>query len=193
LQISDDFCPNGLANNSLVIEAGRTALWFVGWAVVMIIAFDTFISSIPSSSPPWLIIWQGILPFLVLTLVPGYIVVSIFFRMLGSAKKPRSSNRNDWVLLITILGAAFAIGGIFQAVSTIGSQTVSVSSCASPSKVNVTSPNCVRTQTITHTEGPNLYFAQMGLYMIALAIAGALGFGMSYVALFLKMIASPEQ
>jgi hypothetical protein len=181
-----------LGKNSLVIEAGRMALVLVGWAGIIIVVFDREISSIPSSAPSWLI-WQGILLFLVITGTFGYIAVNLFFRMLGSARKPRSNNLNDWVVLITILAAAFAIGGIFQAVSTIGSQTVSVSSCVFPPNVNVTSPNCVRTQTMTHTEGPNLYFGQIGLDMIALAIVGALAFGISYAALVLKILASPEQ
>lgn len=174
-----------MSKNSLVIEAGRMALVLVGWAVIIILALYSQITSKPSSTPSWLL-WQGIILFLTFTLLSGWIAVDIFFRMLGSMKKPRSNSPNDWALLITVLAAAFAVGGIFQAVSTIGSQTVSVSSCVFPPNLNVTSLNCVRTQTITHTEGPNLYFGQIGLYMIALAIVGAMAFAISYIARIVK-------
>ena len=176
-------------NNSIVMEAGKMSIFFVVWAVFIIITFASFISPILSSTqtPLWLIA-QGIIIFLVVTGLFGWIAVSFFFRNLRNAKKLNSNNLNEWVLLIAILAAAFTIGGIFQAVSTIGSQTVSISSCIDPPDVNVTSLNCVKTQIVSHVEGPNLYFGQLGLDVILLSIVGTVTFLMSCVALFLKTL-----
>jgi hypothetical protein len=133
--------------------------------------------------PPGIAFYVNLAIFLVSIMAIGRGSFSIWLRIFRHSKGLGFGSSGEWALVVTSLGAAFATGAVFESVSTVGSQTVSTSSCISPAHVNVTSPNCVQIQTITQTQGTNVAFAQLGIGIIAVGIVGALAFGVSYFAI----------
>jgi hypothetical protein len=163
----------------MVVAAGKMALVFVIWAAIVIGSFYLSLGAGQKGLP----IYAALLTFVVLILLTGMIGFRTISDMFKGSKRLGPRSQNEWILLITILAAAFAIGGAFQGVSTIGAETVSNSTCSRPTGLNVTSPNCVQVQTITQTQGPFTYLGQLGVTIVLLASMGALAFGILYSAL----------
>jgi len=172
-----------LRKGSMIIAAGRMALVFVVWAVIVV--GSVFLSI-------WLVlqgvmIYESLLVFFFLTVVSGTVGFVVYSNLFKKSKGLSHGSQNEWILLITILAAAFATGAAFQSVSTINAQTVSNSTCAKPAGLNVTSPNCIQIETTTQTQGPFTYLGQIGVWMVVLASIGALVFGILYLVLRLGL------
>lgn len=163
---------------SRVIAAGKMALMWSLWGATLVAAVYIIVWLAVAGYGLW-----ALLGFAVWTVASGLFVANRFFTKLAQAKKLTGGGRNDWILVLTFLAVAFAMGAAFQTVSTINSQTVSLTSCASPPKTNVTSPNCVQVQTIAQVEGPFLYYSQLGLSAVGLGVFAAFVFGVTYLAL----------
>ena len=163
---------------SRVVAAGKMALMWSVWGATLVAAVYVIV---------WLTIaGYGLWPlagFAFWTVGSGLLVANRFFTKLAHAKKLTPGGRNDWILVLTFLAFVFAMGAAFQTVSTINAQTVSLTSCVSPPKTNVTSPNCIQVQTIAHVEGPFLYYSQLGLSTVGLGVFAAFVFIITYLAL----------
>jgi hypothetical protein len=167
-----------LRKQSLVIASGKMALIWVAWGAGVVVSLYTFI---------WLaiagyVLW-GVAIFFAWFILSAVIAHRKFSHIFDKSRGLGKGKSEDWILLFTVLAAGFATGAAFQNVSTIGSETISRSSCISPSTVNVTSPNCAQVQTITLAQGPFLYLGQLGVWIVTLAALGALVFGMIYTLL----------
>lgn len=163
----------------MVIAAGRMALVFVVFGAIV---FGSIFLSIWLGSQG-VMVYEALLVFFVLTLASGAVAFLIYLNMFRKSKRLSHGSKNEWVLLVTILGVAFATGAAFQSVSTINAQTISNSVCVKPAGLNVTSPNCVQIQTTTQIQGPFTYFGTLGVLMVVLASIGALVFGIIYFVL----------
>jgi hypothetical protein len=163
---------------SRVVAAGKMAIMWSIWGATLVAAVYIIVWLAVAGYGLW-----ALVGFAVWTIASGLFVFNKFFSKLAQAKKLTPGGRNDWILVLTFLAFAFAMGAAFQTVSTINSQTVSLTSCVSPPKTNVTSPNCIQVQTIAHVEGPFLYYSQLGLSAVGLGVFAAFVFGITYLAL----------
>ncbi len=165
-----------MRKKSTVTAAGKIALLWVGFSSSLILLLYWIIWSISANDVP-----AGVAVFSLGVALSVSITTVKFFHMFKKSKGLAPGRQDEWIFIVTVLAAAFAIGGAFQSVSNIGSQAISTSSCVSPK--NVTIANCTQIQTTTLTQGPLLYFGQLGVWIVVLAGIGALAFGILYIVL----------
>jgi hypothetical protein len=162
----------------MVTAAGKMALVWIAWGAGVVLAFYAFI---------WLAlanyVLEGLLVLIPWILLSGLLAHHKFSQLFDKSQGLPKGKSEDWILLVTVLAAAFATGAALQNVSTIGSEMISRSSCVSPTSVNVTSTNCTQIQTITQAQGPFLYMGQIGVCTVTLGALGALIFGAIYAVI----------
>jgi len=173
-----------LANSNKVIAAGRMALVLVIFAAILVgLYYQSFRTGLTG-----LLFYEVLLILLPVVIIGGRTCYRVIRDMFQKSKGLSDGGQSDWLQLVTILAAAFGIGGAFQSVSTIDAETVSISVCAKPAGLNFTSPNCLEVQTLTQTHGPFTGLGLLGVWLVVLGAVGAVAFGVFYLLLRLKLV-----
>ncbi len=166
----------------MVIGAGKMALVLVIFASLLI---GLYYVSFRTGLTGWLF-YEVLLLLLPYVIIGGRTCYRAIRDMFLKSKGLSHGSQSDWLQLVTILAAPFGIGGAFQSVSTIDAETVSNSSCAKPTGLNFTSPNCLEVQTLTQTRGPFTELGLLGVWLVVLGAVGAVAFGVFYLLLRLR-------
>ncbi len=93
------------------------------------------------------------LPFawlsLVFAIVGGIGGLVLFKRLFPKVEGAKLSKKGDFEKIATMFGLLFGVGGALFTLGSFYDRTVTHTSCATPSTVNVTSPNCKVIETVS--------------------------------------------
>jgi hypothetical protein len=172
----------------MVIAAGRMTLVLVIFASILIgLYYQSFRTGLTG-----LLFYEVLFISLVGVIIGGRTCYRVIRDMFQKSKGLGHGSQSDWLQLVTILAAAFGIGGALQSVSTIDAETISISVCAKPAGLNFTSPNCLEVQTLTQTRGPFTGLGLLGVWLVVLGAVGAVAFGVFYLLLRLRLVTFNE-
>ena|SRR2546426_1618282 len=145
-------------------------------ATVTGFAYAVFFAVVGVSLPLALAI-NGILPLLDALLWCAFGLIAWLYVSRSHSKNLKNlplGSAETWFFTITFFFGIIALGVGLLSLSTFGAQTISTSRCISPVNTNVSSPNCIKIESVSQAPSGGLYsgWGNAGAFTVILGAVG---------------------